>query len=112
MPKIEFYELRPSVPIIRIFRDGRADRAQDLAQVGRARGLKNRSCKDPTSLMSNRSISVDTKKKELVGDFKNGGRELRLKGDRSRCGSMTSSFPSWDGSLPMGSTIWARTEAG
>lgn len=26
-------------------------------------------------------ISVDTKKKELVGDFKNGGRELRLKGD-------------------------------
>jgi len=27
------------------------------------------------------SISVDTKKKELVGDFKNGGRELRRKGD-------------------------------
>ena len=26
-------------------------------------------------------ISVDTKKKELVGDFKNGGRELRAKGD-------------------------------
>ena len=26
-------------------------------------------------------ISVDTKKKELVGDFKNHGRELRLKGD-------------------------------
>jgi len=26
-------------------------------------------------------ISVDTKKKELAGDFKNGGRELRLKGD-------------------------------
>src|SRR4029077_2360560 len=26
-------------------------------------------------------ISVDTRKKELVGDFKNGGRELRLKGD-------------------------------
>jgi hypothetical protein len=23
------------------------------------------------------AISVDTKKKELVGDFKNGGRELR-----------------------------------
>ena len=35
-------------------------------------------------------ISVDTKKKELVGDFKNGGRELRLKETRSRCGSMTS----------------------
>src|SRR3990172_3873146 len=27
-------------------------------------------------------ISVDTKKKELVGDFKNGGRELRPKGSR------------------------------
>jgi hypothetical protein len=26
-------------------------------------------------------ISVDTKKKELVGNFKNGGREFRLKGD-------------------------------
>ena len=26
-------------------------------------------------------LSVDTKKKELVGDFKNGGRELRPKGD-------------------------------
>src|SRR5829696_93050 len=27
------------------------------------------------------AISVDTKKKELVGNFKNGGRELRAKGD-------------------------------
>ena len=27
------------------------------------------------------AISVDTKKKELVGDFKNGGQELRPKGD-------------------------------
>lgn len=27
------------------------------------------------------TISVDTKKKELVGDFRNGGRELRPKGD-------------------------------
>jgi DDE family transposase len=27
------------------------------------------------------AISVDTKKKELVGDFKNNGRELRPKGD-------------------------------
>jgi hypothetical protein len=26
------------------------------------------------------ALSVDTKKKELVGDFKNGGRELRPKG--------------------------------
>src|SRR5215217_7008238 len=30
------------------------------------------------------AISVDTKKKELVGDFKNGGRELRPKGDPER----------------------------
>ena len=29
-------------------------------------------------------ISVDTKKKELVGEFKNGGRELRPKGDPER----------------------------
>jgi hypothetical protein len=29
-------------------------------------------------------ISVDTKKKELVGEFKNGGRELRPKGDPAR----------------------------
>jgi hypothetical protein len=27
------------------------------------------------------AISVDTKKKELVGNFKNGGKELRPKGD-------------------------------
>jgi len=30
------------------------------------------------------TISVDTKKKELVGDFKNGGRELRPQGDPER----------------------------
>lgn len=30
---------------------------------------------------NNPAISVDTKKKELVGDFKNGGRELRPMGD-------------------------------
>jgi hypothetical protein len=29
------------------------------------------------------AISVDTKKKELVGDYKNGGRELRARGDPS-----------------------------
>ncbi len=31
--------------------------------------------------LGNPVISVDTKKKELVGEFKNGGRELRPKGD-------------------------------
>ena len=36
-----------------------------------------------TTALANRQpvISVDTKKKELVGDFKNGGREWRPKGD-------------------------------
>ena len=32
-------------------------------------------------------ISVDTKKKELVGDFKNGGRELRPKCSRAGPGA-------------------------
>ncbi len=39
------------------------------------------------------AISVDTKKKELVGDFKNAGRELRPKGSQSRFGCTTSSSP-------------------
>ena len=34
-------------------------------------------------------ISVDTKKKELVGNFKNHGAELRPKGDRNQCACMT-----------------------
>jgi antirestriction protein ArdC len=33
-----------------------------------------------------------TKKKELVGDFKNGGREWQPKGQQSRCGCTTSEF--------------------
>jgi hypothetical protein len=33
-------------------------------------------------------ISVDTKKKELVGDFKNGGREWGPRGSRRRYGCM------------------------
>lgn len=36
-------------------------------------------------------ISVDTKKKELVGSFANKGRERRPHEDRRRCGSTTSS---------------------
>ena len=35
-------------------------------------------------------ISVDTKKKELIGPFKNGGRELRPSKDQSTCWSTTS----------------------
>jgi hypothetical protein len=34
-----------------------------------------------TILAGNPALSVDTKKKELVGDFKNGGQELRPKGE-------------------------------
>src|SRR5258708_16192630 len=45
-------------------------------------------------------ISVDTKKKELVGDFKNGGRDLRPKGDPNTCGSIPSSFPRFPTSPP------------
>ena len=40
----------------------------------------NQKVKDLQS-MDQPVISVDTKKKELVGDFKNGGKELRPKGD-------------------------------
>lgn len=40
----------------------------------------NQKVKDLQS-MEQPVISVDTKKKELVGDFKNGGKELRPKGD-------------------------------
>jgi DDE family transposase len=36
------------------------------------------------------AVSVDTKKKELVGDFKNPGRELRPKANPNRCLCMTS----------------------
>ncbi len=35
-------------------------------------------------------ISVDTKKKELVGDFKNSGREYRPAGDPEKSGCTTS----------------------
>jgi hypothetical protein len=50
-------------------------------------------------------ISVDTKKKELVGDFKNGGRELRPKGDPEKVRVHDSWIKNWDGLLPMASTI-------
>ena len=49
------------------------------------------------------AISVDTKKKELVGDFRNSGRELRPKSlpprrrgaSPSGCGCTTSRSPNW-----------------
>jgi len=39
-------------------------------------------------------ISVDTKKKELVGNFKNAGREWRPKGTPEKSTYMTSLIPS------------------
>ena len=50
-------------------------------------------------------ISVDTKRKELVGNFKNSGREWRRKGEPERRPTCTtSSIPSWAGRSRMGST--------
>jgi len=48
------------------------------------------------------AISVDTKKKELVGDFKNAGREWRPKGSPRKFACTISSFPE----LGRGRTLW------
>src|SRR5271166_6203661 len=58
------------------------------------------------------AISVDTKKKELVGDFKNGGRELRRKGEPEPVRSTTSKSRDWGRSRPMGSTTSPPTRVG
>ena len=47
------------------------------------------------------AISVDTKKKELVGDFKNGGRELRPKGQPEPVRGMISRSRNWARLRPM-----------
>ena len=57
-------------------------------------------------------VSVDTKKKELVGPFKNGGKELRPKGHPEACGCTTSSSPSSVASIPTACTTLARTPDG
>lgn len=65
------------------------------------------------------AISVDTRKKELVGDFKNNGRELRRKGrpeavrvhDYAHSNALSSS-PARAGPSPMGSTILPPMKAG
>ena len=56
-------------------------------------------------------ISVDTKKKENVGEFKNGGREWRPKGEPSRLRSTTSRTSSWARPFPTGSMTWPWTPA-
>ena len=48
-------------------------------------------------------ISVDTKKKELVGDFKNGGASGTRRASRSRSAPTTSKTPSWARRSPTGS---------
>ena len=57
-------------------------------------------------------ISVDTKKKELVGPFKNGGRELRPKGAPEQVLVHDFLIPIWAGSVLMGCTISPRTRPG
>jgi len=48
------------------------------------------------------AISVDTKKKELVGDFKNGGRELRPKGDPEKVRVHDFKIPELGRAVPYG----------
>ena len=57
-------------------------------------------------------ISVDTKKKELVGEFKNNGQEWRPKGEPEKVG--VHDFPSKElGKVaPYASMIWGGTAAG
>jgi len=56
------------------------------------------------------AISVDTKKKELVGDFKNGGREWRPKGDPERVRVHDFVIPGQGKAIPYGIYDLARNE--
>ena len=58
------------------------------------------------------AISVDTKKKENVGDFKNAGYASPQRRAPSRCGSMTSSSRTRAKSRPSGSMTSRPTRAG
>jgi len=58
------------------------------------------------------ALSVDTRKKELVGDFTNGGRELRRKASPRRYACMTSSSRARAGLFPMASTTLPPPKAG
>ena len=49
-------------------------------------------------------ISVDTKKKELVGDFKNGGREWQPKGEPEEVHVHDFLDTNWARPFPTGST--------
>jgi hypothetical protein len=52
------------------------------------------------------------RRRSCWGTLKTEAESFGSRGTRNRCGCMTSSSPSWDESLPMASTMWARTEAG
>jgi transposase len=53
-------------------------------------------------------ISVDTKKRELVGDFKNGGRELRPQGNPEKVRVHDFLIPELGRATPYGIYDWAR----
>jgi hypothetical protein len=55
---------------------------------------------------------VDTKKKELVGDFKNHGRELRLRGDPEKVRVQDFIIPEWGRANPYGIYDIARNTGG
>ena len=57
-------------------------------------------------------ISVDTKKKELVGAFRNGGREWRPAGEPPGSARTTSPIWSWARPFLTGSMTWRPTPAG
>lgn len=57
-------------------------------------------------------VSVDTKKKEVVGEFKNAGPQWRPAGKPVRSTSMTSPVMHWAKPCPTASTTWRRTPAG
>ncbi len=57
-------------------------------------------------------ISVDTKKKELVGDFKNGGREWRPQGDPEEVRVHDFLITELGRAIPYGSTICAECRLG
>jgi len=58
------------------------------------------------------AISVDTKKKELVGDFKNGGRELRPKGRPEAVRVHDFAIPALGKAVPTASTTSPPMPAG
>ena len=57
-------------------------------------------------------ISVDTKKKELVGQFKNGGREWRLQGMAEKVKVHDFVDPDLGRAIPYGVYDWRPTAAG